>query len=120
MSLSSIEYVIVAGHTNCGGVAITLPNLDDQTKMQCFSPSETSSWPPEEPIATWLGPLRELAIGGGYPTLAALTTANVQQQVSNISQLEVVKAAISNAETRMTGVRGWIFDLNSRLVNPLA
>lgn len=127
-----VEYIIVTGHTNCGGAAVCLEDSHD--KLHAFNPRkaaheyhvkdarETVSWPPPAPLDTWLAPLRELAESLPEPrTVLELVKANVVEQVANVVKSDVVQSHWYTPRGRghLKGVLGWLYHLEDGLVEDL-
>lgn len=126
-----VDHIIVAGHTNCGGVGVCV-DAESEEKDECFAPvelgrvygatepRETSKWPPPSPLGLWLAPLRQLAVSTGLGP-RDLGVANVKQQVDNISKSDVVLAAWAGTGKGKPdlAIHGWMYHLDKGLVRDL-
>lgn len=103
-----VGHVILCGHYGCGGVRAAL------------GPAA------QEPLQTWLEPLRELGRDNAL-TLAALPDddsrwnrmceLNVIQGVRQVARTAIVQAAWDRGQTLT--VHGWIYDLHDGLLRDL-
>ena len=113
-----VEHVIIAGHTNCGGVAVCIEGLSSADKACCFEPSENPAWPPTSPMDEWLQELRDLAQSmDPQPSVDKLVRDNVEAQVRKLMDFPGVKAAWE--EGTLKGVHGWVYNLGTGLVEDL-
>ena len=103
-----VKHVIVCGHYRCGGV-------------------QTALGPPvEQPLESWISPLRVLAATHARE-LAALATAddrwhrlcqlNVASQVQSLVATPTVQAAWARGQSLT--IHGWIYDLGDGLLEDL-
>ncbi len=108
--------MIVAGHTNCGGVAAAYDIACQQMKP---IPADRNSSTQQTPLSRWLTPLVKLAIDLKLPpappeeALPLLLRASVKQQVENVcnSGVKPRKAPVH--------VHGWIYELETGLLHDL-
>ena len=118
-----VEYIVVAGHSRCGGVAVCIDqHLTERDIVECFKTTQSTSWPPPAPIDQWLQPLRDLAESYPHPpTVLELVKANVQEQVKKMVELPVVQGAWASVPggKALKGVHGWWYELETGLVHDL-
>ncbi len=103
-----ISHVIVCGHYRCGGVQAALGP------------------PTEEPLETWLRPIRALCGSHAHELESAadddqkwrrLCELNVAAQVRVLCDLPVVRAAWARGQR--LAIHGWIYDLGDGLLRDL-
>lgn len=103
-----IAHIIVCGHYGCGGVQAALGP------------------PADEPLQTWLEPLRSLSRDNAVILEALpdddsrwnrLCELNVIQGVRQVARTAIVKAAWDRGQTLT--VHGWIYDLHDGLLRDL-
>ena len=128
-----VEHIIVAGHSECGGVAVCIDqHLTERDKAQCFCKGERSNWPPRQPVDQWLQDLRNFAVSlppRPTPTVLNVVKMNVQNQVDNLLSLETVKTGWAPPPSpdgnepqegpRLKGVHGWWYELDTGFVHDL-
>lgn len=102
-----VQHVIVAGHTNCGGVKAALE--------AAFNPP---SEPPTTALGRWLLPLINLAVslikdnkGGKEVDATMLMEENVKEQVKNVIASPTIRAAWSSESKNKVYIHGWVFDI---------
>ncbi|KAI0808923.1 carbonic anhydrase [Irpex lacteus] len=127
-----VEHIIVAGHTNCGALAVCV-DADSPTKSKSFpkrsldrephltEPFHSTSWPPPAPLDEWLADLRHIAVKGKKAlSVEELTEENVKKQVENVMKSKVVqKAWAHEGRSHLLGVHGWVYDVETGLVKDL-
>lgn len=126
-----VEHIIVAGHTNCGALAVCV-DADSSTKSKSFpkrsldrephstEPFHSTSWPPPAPLDEWLADLRHIAVKGKALSVEELTEENVKKQVENVMKSKVVqKAWAHEGRSHLLGVHGWVYDVETGLVKDL-
>jgi len=107
-----VQHIIVAGHTNCGGV----------TAAHAIS-TETPLPPPTNPLTRWLESLVHLSLSLGLnrlpPAIAVplLTNASVKAQVENVAHTEAVHEAWEKGVNLQ--VHGWLYTLETGLLSDL-
>ncbi|KAJ7608671.1 carbonic anhydrase [Roridomyces roridus] len=104
-----VDYIIVVGHTHCGGI---------QAALSIAQGIQPPNIPKDSPVDRWLVPIVQLAkeLGGWNvpPTEAdfrRLAVENARRQVANLSKLAIVQDAPVH-------LRAWLFEIEKgRLVD---
>lgn len=91
-----VKYIIVCGHTSCGGVAAAFEGIDNPL------------------LAKWISSIRETKEKYKPKTPDELAELNVEEQVRKICEMSVVKEAMAS-ETQLKVV-GWMYDMKTGLV----
>lgn len=103
-----VRHVIVCGHYGCGGVQAALGP------------------PPEDPLGSWLTPIRNLSARHAGELAAChsdedrwdrLCEMNVITQVRTVSRLPTVTAAWKRGQPLV--IHGWLYDLHDGLLRDL-
>jgi len=129
VNVLGVEHVVIAGHTHCGGAAACLQAAQAQTKSSDASQAPVS----ETPLGRWLAPLTklvttlDLASTPEQDHLDAVVVANVKQQVENVCESDVIKAAWAayaasekgKDEKKQVWVHGWVYDVASGRIQDL-
>lgn len=134
--------VAIVGHTHCGGIQaaynrateglpdhVTIESVRQNTKKDfkyqhdhrhLLSAEDVEN----DPIATWLTPLTDLARELNYgvdpnfhelhplPSITLLTEENVKLQVKNVVSTFPKKAAVGNEVEQSVWVHGWVYELD--------
>jgi len=102
------QHVIIAGHSECGGVSASLRAVQSGN-----SPDRTlPEYPASYPLNRWLAPRTEFIATLGISSLPfeealpIAVEANVKRQVEHLSKV----AVITKAEKEIW-VHGWVYDL---------
>lgn len=103
-----VKHIVVAGHTNCGGVKAALEGTDDKY------------------LDKWIGEIRETlndnieeidGIEGDENKANRLAELSVMKQVGRLASMEIIKDAWGRGQRLF--VHGWLFDIATGELNSI-
>ncbi|MBR8536876.1 carbonic anhydrase [Carboxylicivirga sediminis] len=103
-----VKHIVVAGHTNCGGIKAALEGTDDKY------------------LDNWIGEIRETlndnieeidGIKGNENKANRLAELSVIKQVDRLASMEILKDAWGRGQRLF--VHGWIFDIATGELNSI-
>jgi carbonic anhydrase len=109
VEILNIEHIIVLGHYKCGGVKAAVEGLNE-----------------EDIVENWVSQISDLyhynkkeleAIGDKTKMYDRLSEMNVIVQLKNVLRTPIIQRAFRNK--KKLWFHGWIFDINSGLINDL-